>query len=163
MASMQPTKIYTKNNIKQRQADGTFKKIDLRHYEYKNKNIDINKIKDYAHTLQNKLVKEGIHARIQLSIQTPYGDRSGSFYDGNDIDNVNIWNPNTYEYSTFAKNAGHSIEWYDDGNAIPQSFTFNVIYTDNKGGATGDNNNDCLYMCFEKLVPATGKEALVIP
>ena len=143
---------YIKKNIKQRQLDGSLKKLDIRHYEYKDKNISINDIEQVARNLQEKLQKDKVNAKIQIIIATPQGHRSDGFYDSTNAD-INLWNPTNLTYNVLeVENKNNKlIEWYDDGNATPKEFWFNIIWLENKGGS--DLNNDCLYNALKKLLP----------
>lgn len=151
MPLIRPTKIHPPKRIPQVQLDGSINYIELLHYQYKNKNISIKDIESLATKLRDNIINAGHSARIQLVLNTPFGHRSGRFVDVGERA-IHIWNPHDFVYS--ATEDGEELktqEWYDNGNAIPQSFWFNVIKTERAGGC--DNGfNDCFYDCLVKVL-----------
>ena len=148
--AIKPTKIYSKK-ITQLQLDGSKKSGEMMQFEYKNKDISINKIQELAINLRKKQLEKKKNVKIQLVMQTPYGHRSGRFYNMNDRD-IHVWNPNDYTYDSLNNNHNKRIKWFNDGKAKPMSFYFNVIYLNDKGGT--DNHNDCLYNCLFVILGA---------
>lgn len=143
-----------------RQLDGTLKEVDLRHHEYKNQKLNINGIEKLAELTQENLNKDKVKARIQIIIETPYGHRSGKFFDS--INHAHIWSPTDYEYDVINnKNADNITKWYDNGLGVPDSFWFNIIYPELQGGS--DPHNDCLYNALIKLLPEKVKKLWTFP
>jgi len=166
---MPPTTIESKKLettvIKQRQLDGTMKNVEVLHYEYRDKKISIKEIEEVAKKIREKLVKNLAEnhetAKINLVIQTPWGHRSGNFVDVSK-QNIHVWNPHDFVYSTTTDEETNLQEWYDSGDAVPDCFWFNVIRTKNEGGC--DNSyNDCLYDCLFKVLSTKVKEIWSTP
>ena len=81
MPTIKPTKIFNKP-MKQQRVDGGIDEINVRHFDYTNdKNISINDIEILADKLREKFINKGINAKIQLIIQTPFGNKGGEWYD----------------------------------------------------------------------------------
>jgi len=130
--------------------DGSIGYVELQHYQYKDKNLSIKDIEKLATKVREGIINNRDNARIQLIISTPFGHRSGKFVDVKDRA-IHIWNPNDFVYSTTEGEQDKTIEWYNDGKAIPKEFWFNVIKTTDAGGCD-KGYNDCLYDCLVKVL-----------
>lgn len=156
MSNPKPSRKPYSGEFNQLQADGITKKlIQVRHYEYKNKNMTIKDIEKFAIEIRKRFIAKDKNALVQLVIQTPFGDRSGKFHRGGQFrsikDNeIHVWNPTLYQYDSVGNKNEERIKWYNDGKAKPKAFYFNVIYTNNKGGE--DKHNDCLYNCLKQVL-----------
>ena len=149
MPTVKPTKIFNKAMTQQR-VDGTIDEINVRHYDYTNdKKLNINDIERLAGKLREKFINKGINAKIQLIIQTPFGNKGGEWYDIKERE-IDVYNPNNLVYSSLDNDKSNMATWLENGENIPKKFWFNVKSIVREGGCSG-KTNDCLYACFVQV------------
>ena len=149
MPTVKPTKIFNKAMTQQR-VDGGIDEINVRHYDYTNdKKLNINDIERLAGKLREKFINKGINAKIQLIIQTPFGNKGGEWYDIKERE-IDVYNPNNLVYSSLDNDKSNMATWLENGENIPKKFWFNVKSIVREGGCSG-KTNDCLYACFVQV------------
>ena len=127
MSQAKPSRAPFTGKFRQLQPDGKEKPINVRHYEYRDKNMSIKDIEKLAIDLRKKFIAKDKGAQVQLVIETPFGDRSGKFHRGGEYRNIqeneiHVWNPNLYEYDSLKDNNNERIKWYDNGKVKPKAF-----------------------------------------
>jgi len=146
MPTVSPTKIFNKAMTQQR-VDGGIDEINVRHYDYTNdKKLNINDIERLAGKLREKFINKGINAKIQLIIQTPFGNKGGEWYDIKSRE-IDVYDPNNLVYSSLDNDKSNMMLWLENRDNIPKKFWFNVKSIVREGGCNGITN-DCLYACF---------------
>ena len=131
MYQVKPSRKPYSSKLNQLQPDGTKKPIEVRHYEYKNKNMTIKDIEKFSEEIRKKFIAKNRNALLQLVIETPFGYMSGKFHFVTEK-KIQVWKPALNQYYNICNRNYEQIKWYDEGNVKPYSFTFNTIYTNKK-------------------------------
>ena len=171
MVNPQAPEVHPLRTIRQIDAEGNQSIVNITKFKYGNQNASITGIKNKLTQLSDKLKKDGINGKIQVSILTDFGWRTGKMNEIGDIDEDNIiWNPATYYWTYFgemvmvgneeqSKNKkGHTKtkqsemeKWYNDKNTRLSRFNIFVLQEVNEGGTSDNKYNDCLYNSLVKL------------
>ena len=136
------------DNIKRRKNNGDLQNINIKQFSYKDAEVTIKQLIERATKFSTDLKIGGLFGTIQIEIMTPQGPRSGKAFDFGCT--VDIYNPSEYESDIIEDMDGMSnLEtWYDNGNAVLNSYNMFIIEKPTSGGA--DLNNDCLWNALYK-------------
>ena len=142
--------IIDKANIRRKIANKPeYENIDMKIYKYKKADLSVNSIRETVNKIAKKLTAAGLDIKINTTIKTPLGWKSGRISEGNST--IKMWTP---LWGTNEDDDEDNItNWYDDGKGKVDDFYIFVQAYDRDGGR--DENNNCLYNCLYSLLKET--------